>query len=1635
MSRIGRMAGLGLLFGTLALLTFAWQPDTLEAQDERPGIDCGCTLVGIYKIPDKGKEPAVVVVSEFEGESPHGTYKYTVGTLGSQITLVVTTADGQQILVQETFTPDGEAHWGFSPDDHRFVYRYYDASGHQWVRLFDLTRPEGSNLIKEYSYAALGFALNFSPLGRYLFYAAMVDLSPTTVHLSLVDTWQEPYDVHETTIQPESAPGDELGLAVWGFSAENQHAVATGDASFLYAWRISQSDVRWRLVNVRDLTAEPWTDVVTSGTHWSYSPCGDLFGVIEGDFKTVRLIHTGDGTVMYSGGYSDTAAQLSCTLQQHKLNENPLIDNTADQTCPDVEAPTWPQGSSLTADGLGPFGLTLHWTQAEDNVAVASYALYQDAALLDTVGASILSYEVSGLSPSTEYTFAVEAGDGSGNESDDGPSLTLSTVAAVPAWPEDKALTASNVGIDSLTLTWTPALSDLVAVTDYQLYSSKQILETLGGDVLSHPVSGLAANTTYTFTVQACHTLDYCSTDGPSAEVTTRGDVLSLTKTDAPDPVLVGFPLTYTLSVANHRPAGASGVVLTDTLPGGVNPVSAVPSQGECTVAGRELECPLGELAGAEPATVTVVVETLEEEVISNSAWVTSTDPDGMPGNNLAAEETIVTSWLLEVLGEGSSPSLAVDSWGRVHLVYVHQAGTLRELRYVTNASGTWTNQVLPGTAGSTVIRCVLAVDSTDVVHVAYATETDLQYTNNRGGSWQPPEHAASKNVGFWSLSMAVDRAGGVHVSYMDARGPASVGYLRYASQASGEWVVWAVTSQKAYDHASMALDSTGRAHISFYSFAVGGLAYMRQDSQGLWGTPERVEWVGGQLEGMGTSIAIDATDRPHISYLGGPMEDIRHATLEAGSWVTETVDVGDFTGYGSAIAVDPVGGVHILYWHELSDQLRYATDASGAWVIKAVDWQGANLQLVIDGLGIPNIAYVRSGPWTVRGPVVYGTKDVPPLQDTLRLAKAGTPGPVLVGAQVTYELTVTSHYPEGATSVVLTDVLPSGVHLVSAVATQGSCDGAQGEVVCTLGDLAWGECVTVSLLVEPLQEGWIENTAVVTSVEEDVVPLNNHATARTLVTAWVLEPIGEGLFPYVDVDSENHAHIAQAYWGETLGEDEMRYVTNASGSWVTQQIPVSDTAWVQYGPIAVDSSDRVHVSYYQSEPGTSLDVLKYTYKDDGPWQSPQVVTTSAAGLRSPSMAIDAGGHVHIGYIAALWSAGPLRLASNESGTWVTSTLAPGIDAVHSASLALDANGHTHVGFYSPDVGGLAYITDAPDGTWGAPQLVDPIGDLSQYLQTDIAIDSLNRPHLSYVGGSLADIRYATLSGAAWVTRTLDHGNRSGATHAIAVDAADQVHLAYYRQSDTRELRYVTNAQGSWRTETVDAGGATWKVWSVDLAIDAGAAPRLVYEEARSDYADSYVTYATRPSPDSDEDGVPDREESGPSGDDPSYDGNGDGIPDREQEYVASFHTYGGERYVTLAVPEGAKLAGVEARPNPSPGDAPAGVSFPCQFLAFTVEGVEAGGAVTATLALPAGVTVEGYYKYGPTPDTPLDHWYAFAYDGETGAEIGVGAVTLHLVDGKRGDGDLLADTRIVEPGGPAAPMRTLYLPLIVRKD
>ncbi|MCC7123843.1 MAG: DUF11 domain-containing protein, partial [Acidobacteria bacterium] len=117
---------------------------------------------------------------------------------------------------------------------------------------------------------------------------------------------------------------------------------------------------------------------------------------------------------------------------------------------------------------------------------------------------------------------------------------------------------------------------------------------------------------------------------------------LSMTLTDDVDPVVAGGNVTYTLTIRNHGPATASGVIATDTLPAGVTLVSATPSQGTACAGTTTVSCDLGTLTNGSTATVTVVVTPPAAGVLVNQADVTATETDPSLTNNQAAQSTTV---------------------------------------------------------------------------------------------------------------------------------------------------------------------------------------------------------------------------------------------------------------------------------------------------------------------------------------------------------------------------------------------------------------------------------------------------------------------------------------------------------------------------------------------------------------------------------------------------------------------------------------------------------------------------------------------------------------------------------------------------------------------------------------------------------------------------------------------------------------------------------------------------------------------------------------------------------------------------------------------------------------------------------
>ncbi|MFD4676030.1 fibronectin type III domain-containing protein [Lentzea sp. NPDC058450] len=188
-----------------------------------------------------------------------------------------------------------------------------------------------------------------------------------------------------------------------------------------------------------------------------------------------------------------------------------LVTGGGDTSAPSV--PANPRSTGTTASSA-----SLAWDASTDNVGVTGYDVYNGSTLATTVTGTTAT--VSSLKADTDYTFTIKARDAAGNTS---AASTAVTARTQPGTGDTEAPTAPNnlrstgVTASSVALAW-DASTDNVGVTGYEVLNGSTVVAKATGTTAT--VTGLTADTSYTFSVRA---LDAAGNQSKqSAEVTAR---------------------------------------------------------------------------------------------------------------------------------------------------------------------------------------------------------------------------------------------------------------------------------------------------------------------------------------------------------------------------------------------------------------------------------------------------------------------------------------------------------------------------------------------------------------------------------------------------------------------------------------------------------------------------------------------------------------------------------------------------------------------------------------------------------------------------------------------------------------------------------------------------------------------------------------------------------------------------------------------------------------------------------------------------------------------------------------------------------------------------------------------------------
>jgi hypothetical protein len=257
----------------------------------------------------------------------------------------------------------------------------------------------------------------------------------------------------------------------------------------------------------------------------------------------------------------------------------------------------------------------------------------------------------------------------------------------------------------------------------------------------------------------------------------------------------------------------------------------------------------------------------------------------------------------------GPYSSLASSADGTQHIAYWD--GTKQILKYAVCASNctvaaNWQRGVVDQSAD--VGRFASLRVQSGVRHVVYfdGTNRNLKYAKCSAdclmpGSWSKGVIASVGDVG-WDASLAISpQSGRLHVSYVDA-----------------------TTFPVKFKYATCLLGCTSVAN---------------------W-QRATIDGAGSNVAGFGTSIALGADGRRHVSYQAG--KQLRYATCSVScgyswAWKAVTADPAPYVGAYSSLAVDANGVRHVSYYDHINLDLKYARCASNCtspagWSRLAVD-------------------------------------------------------------------------------------------------------------------------------------------------------------------------------------------------------------------------------------------------------------------------------------------------------------------------------------------------------------------------------------------------------------------------------------------------------------------------------------------------------------------------------------------------------------------------------------------------------------------------------------------------------------------------------------------------------------------------
>jgi uncharacterized repeat protein (TIGR01451 family) len=529
---------------------------------------------------------------------------------------------------------------------------------------------------------------------------------------------------------------------------------------------------------------------------------------------------------------------------------------------------------------------------------------------------------------------------------------------------------------------------------------------------------------------------------------------LAMVVSDAPDPVINTQNILYSIDITNLGPSDATGVLFTHTISSETTLVDAIPSQGTCSISSNLVSCDLGSLPAGLGTAVSLEVTTLVSGLLTNLFTVQSGQADPDPGNNLAETVTTVQPAAdLAVSIAGSAEAVVIDS-PLTYLVDIVNLGP------DTANNVTLINRLGPGlefvsassTQGSCFFNAGLLFCNVDSINIGANAQITLDVIPRISGLITNQVSVANDETDLVIANSTAAEATTVTVSsipqintnalFVTDAGPADLypSTIQVSGQTAAVYRVTVALNGLAHDNPD---------DLDLLLVAPGGDSIMLMSDAGGSTAVTNINLLFSQST---TNLPADET-----------------------LLLTGTYGPSNYGLTNDILALPAPEGPYTTNLLSLTD-----TDPNGIWSLYAFDDQSPASGGIVGGWQL-NLFTLR------------------PMAD-LRVTQTSTPMPVGVGSNLTFNVVITNQGPIHSQEVVLTNLLPADVSLISALPSQGACTNDNGVVSCQLGTVEANQQVTVTLVTTPSVSGVQTNQAFVQGYELDVRQNDNSSVLEITV-------------------------------------------------------------------------------------------------------------------------------------------------------------------------------------------------------------------------------------------------------------------------------------------------------------------------------------------------------------------------------------------------------------------------------------------------------------------------------------------------------------------------------------------------------